>query len=603
MSAKTIHTLSTAAIASTDELPFWDISASSTKKVTALNLLSLMLGAGVLGITYADPDGTVTDHGDTAQPGSIANICTAASGSPVLIACIGEKSFPFLTTYTIPTNATLMILTGAQLDITVNVTINGRVMVCDDTSIAFDIATGIVLTINGPAAFGRFQVFTGSGAGDVVFGSEAVDACYVEWWGISGTNDSAAVQAAIDAAPAYTGKVILPPQSMQFNVTIDKAIHLAGSHQNSDSVYYRPYTTTVPVITMGNTSSNIKGMRLSQLPLQGSSTGEMGILINGGADSPILEKITARGFTSYAIKIIDEDPVTGCGRPTLRDIYITGTATGHCIVAENVSFYLDNADLVGGGIGSGASKALKLTNAICYQNRTVITASHYGGIELNGVSNGSSIWRSGCDIMITPVALMTLRYIGTGSAATVSIEDNDGDGAPDLLTTSCTGAGGDNLSLDLNTYTTITSLVSKINTDYSAAYTAVAAYGSDSTLDLDLITGSTDIKPAALGLYAHVGIENTDSTEADYFSWVRGFGWGDLTIKNKDGITIDWGGADLRTYDLSGAGATIGDLDITGIFKMPDESDNLCPITVYKSGGHWYLDVDFSGTHKKVELT
>jgi hypothetical protein len=86
----------------------------------------------------------------------------------------------------------------------------------------------------------------------------------------------------------------------------------------------------------------------------------------------------------------------------------------------------------------------------------------------------------------------SVQYTGVGSAATLAI---DVAAATHLLTTTVTGAS-DNLSLDLNVYTTIQSLVDAINA--TGKYTATILTGSpaDPSIQLDNVTAQA-IKASA----------------------------------------------------------------------------------------------------------
>ena len=86
----------------------------------------------------------------------------------------------------------------------------------------------------------------------------------------------------------------------------------------------------------------------------------------------------------------------------------------------------------------------------------------------------------------------SIVYTGSGSAAVMTITPNS---TTHTLTTTCTGATGDNLALDLDTYTTIQALVAAINS--TGKYTAVVTTTNpnDSTMQLDGVTAQ-DIKTA-----------------------------------------------------------------------------------------------------------
>ncbi len=88
----------------------------------------------------------------------------------------------------------------------------------------------------------------------------------------------------------------------------------------------------------------------------------------------------------------------------------------------------------------------------------------------------------------------SILYTGSGSAATMTINVT---AATHLLTTSCTGAVGDNLNLSLNTYSTIQALVDAINS--TGKYTAAVLTDKpkvDLTMQLDAVT-TQDIKTGA----------------------------------------------------------------------------------------------------------
>lgn len=77
---------------------------------------------------------------------------------------------------TVPSNVTLWFANGAKLSVN----------------------SGVTVAINGPIEAGLHQIFSGSGK---VAGRMKVDKLYVDWWGAAGgevTDDTAAIQAAID---------------------------------------------------------------------------------------------------------------------------------------------------------------------------------------------------------------------------------------------------------------------------------------------------------------------------------------------------------------------------------------------------------------------
>lgn len=87
----------------------------------------------------------------------------------------------------------------------------------------------------------------------------------------------------------------------------------------------------------------------------------------------------------------------------------------------------------------------------------------------------------------------SIQYTGAGSAATMTITPT---AAGHSLTTSCTGATGDNLNLDMNAYTTIQALVDAINATGKYATTVLTGQPNDDlAMQLDAVTAQ-DIKTA-----------------------------------------------------------------------------------------------------------
>jgi hypothetical protein len=94
----------------------------------------------------------------------------------------------------------------STISVTSNTTIPSNVSLNIKRGTTFVVSTGITLTINGGLDAGRYQIFSCSGTGKVVFGAGVVKEVYPEWWGTNtapGTTDmAAAIQAAVTAADA-----------------------------------------------------------------------------------------------------------------------------------------------------------------------------------------------------------------------------------------------------------------------------------------------------------------------------------------------------------------------------------------------------------------
>lgn len=615
MPPKTINEFPYGAIDPDDEFPFWDKSAECTKRTSALNVLSTVVNAQtILGVVSASSDDDSVDQGNSSHVGSIAYLTAMAVGDPVCIICTGNNTFSFDTAYTIPANVTLIVFPGAQILVNANLIINGRLIVVDCATEAFSIASTKTLTINGPVTLGSFQVFTGDGS--VTFGSGSTQLLNAEWWGLSEPDNTAAVQAAIDAAPLYS-VVMLPARELHFNVAISKTITLSGEANNIGECYFYPYLDSDPVITLGNDLSDHRAITVRNMSIDDGGAGENGIRIDNGALDPIIENVEISGFSNYCLVMAD-DPgaTTEIGTPRIARVKITaGAGTG--LAADGVPFVLQHSDIIASE--SGDTHALDLTDSTCWMDQTNVLCRHNRGVLLEN----STILRSGGSITATPVSLMTLEYLGSGTSATVSIEDGDDDSAADSLTTTCVGEAGDNLNIDLNAYESITALVTYINTTYAGTYEAVALIGDGVPIDLSLVAGSTDIKSTPLGLFANIGIEKADSTELGYYSWVVGPGKLNCSIKNQDGLTCDAGDHDLVSWSAKMKSASVDNLAITTSFAMIDTDSKPCnvirifgdsagaptmgnnTITAYHdtNASKWYLVVDFNGTAKKVELT
>ncbi len=95
------------------------------------------------------------------------------------------------------TACTFVVPPGFAETISADLTVNSNILFKAEKGCTITIATGKTLTVNGPFQVGLYQVFSCVGTGKVVFGSGAVDVAYPEWWGVTGTADNVAVNAAL----------------------------------------------------------------------------------------------------------------------------------------------------------------------------------------------------------------------------------------------------------------------------------------------------------------------------------------------------------------------------------------------------------------------
>ena len=160
---------------------------------------------------YNEADQGVTGNGKSAK----AYIDAIAAKKATLVfrhnSGATTTTYTFSTDETIPSNIDVVIEKGAILSI----------------------GSAKTLTINSSFSVGRYQVFSGDGSVNFGFGVEA----YPEWWGalIDGTtNDTTAIQKAIDAAILCSGAVAFPcGTTVQEACTIDGDIKIYGHRQGS----------------------------------------------------------------------------------------------------------------------------------------------------------------------------------------------------------------------------------------------------------------------------------------------------------------------------------------------------------------------------------
>ena len=105
---------------------------------------------------------------------SLANAVAAASTNNHTIR-VARGVWPVTANLAVPATSTLKVDKGGDIQI----------------------ATGIILTINGPFEAGLYQMFSCTGTGAVSFGAGAIDFARWEWWGTNAT----ALQAAFIACP------------------------------------------------------------------------------------------------------------------------------------------------------------------------------------------------------------------------------------------------------------------------------------------------------------------------------------------------------------------------------------------------------------------
>jgi len=190
------------------------------KKYLAFSLISFMLIGGIL----------------TVSPREISSqISRILSGAVAYVECCfwskGSSYSSINLAVAASSGRTLWITSALPLtaDLVVPLTINLKIS--KEGSI---VQTGAyTLTINGPPDIGLYQVFSGFSAGDVTFGVGAVKEVYPQWFGAKGdgvTDDTAAIQAAIDSLPSGGGIIFIPSSGTYIvrGITLNKPIKLIG---------------------------------------------------------------------------------------------------------------------------------------------------------------------------------------------------------------------------------------------------------------------------------------------------------------------------------------------------------------------------------------
>ena len=118
------------------------------------------------------------------------------------------------------------------------------------------VRTGATCTIRGPLEGSLSQIFSLVGTGVVAFGAGVVKEFYPQWWGAKGdgvTDDSAAIQAALDAADAAGGGIVYIPDgtyicnSARTAMTTDY-IHIRGA--GIGRTILRPNTNVSRVLSL-----------------------------------------------------------------------------------------------------------------------------------------------------------------------------------------------------------------------------------------------------------------------------------------------------------------------------------------------------------------
>jgi len=122
------------------------------------------------------------------------------------------------------------------------------------------------------------------------------------------TNDTAAIQAAIDALPATGGEVYIPPGKYACNITITRnGVTLRGAglcdwRTAANFFGLIPFNAADPVVTVGNDTGYVTGTRLENLSISSpDGLGLCGLRLAGGTYGFQAEGLHICGFKKYCL--------------------------------------------------------------------------------------------------------------------------------------------------------------------------------------------------------------------------------------------------------------------------------------------------------------
>jgi hypothetical protein len=186
----------------------------------------------------------------------------------------------------------------------VNITVNTAIGATDvGLGGGYNISGGITLTINGAFSAPLTQIFFG--AGTVVFSPGSVDDVYPQWFGAVGdaiTNDSAAIQKAINSLPPY-GRV--NGLGLTYNVT-STTLKSYMRYENFNFITRAGATDMVSPVTVGSNTTpayiydviirnvHVNGNRINQIGIGASEDGgRHGYRLLGHIDNLLIENCSA----------------------------------------------------------------------------------------------------------------------------------------------------------------------------------------------------------------------------------------------------------------------------------------------------------------------
>ena len=305
----------------------------------------------------------------------------------------------------------IVVISGGIWDITANYTVPSNVSLVRDHGSELRIATGVMITINGPFESPLSKAFDLVGTGLVAFGTGAVKEFYPQWWGAKGdgvTDDSAAIQAAINAVPSSGGTVFIP----------------TGTYLINDAIYI----DRDKVNFVGDGATSIIKAKTTWAPSRTVLNGVGGLIEIYGTRSEII-------IQHLKVQLVAGMTYAGGNRIGIH----SGSPTS--LLVTNLT--ITDVEIDGAGLGSAYGVLLEAGYRDCDIDGNYVhdfSASGGAGIVCHASTNESYRLRiRGNDVVNTWDDAIAIASVNTGSLHEVVIANN---------VISKNGAGGGAIKID-----------------------------------------------------------------------------------------------------------------------------------------------------------
>ena len=358
-------------------------------------------------VYYVSTNASITDHGNTAQSGSIADVITnEMSGTEGDLVLPGNKTYQINQAFTVPATVRLILQRGAKID------------------------TDYSLTINGAFDAGLYQVFVGDGA--VSFGQSAIITGYPHWWGAVSGSDS--TNAFYYALIALAGKTLYVPHgTYSINATTLSGVSSENEIQIATKTFIKGDGPGISVIEITSNQLadgtrfeivgdyvTVKDISFSEVNSTLLRENVYGTLSGAGADNIVIDNVEINGANGAAMHFRDckNGRVLNCRITNIKSdgIHINYGSEDWQITNCKITEVEDDA--VGfvseGEVTYGAVEGLTVTNCILgrQQNNAVgsgvaVAGGRYVTVSNNVIENsgGAGIriayFSSGSDFAVT----------------------------------------------------------------------------------------------------------------------------------------------------------------------------------------------------------